>query len=413
MNKKTENNNLKKNFTWNMIGTGLYAFTSLLYLIIVTRINGVDDAGIFTFAFSFASMLLMIGIYAGRTYQVTENDKQITQKDFLIFKLMCCLAMLIVGILFSIFRNYDLTKFFVIFILLLFKALDAYAEAIYGVFQKNNNLYQSGISLTLKSILCVIIFLIIDLIFKDLIISVLSILLIDVLVFIFYDIRKLRNYKISNKKFSMYSLKSLLFGGFWVFAFFFLTQYINNAQKYVIDFFMQNADQTIFGIIVMPATFMCLCSQFLFNPFVNDINNLVQKKQKQNLLKLILRLSFWIIAIGIAALIVCYFLGIPVLNWIYGIDLDGLLPHLLIIVLGSIFYALAILLSNVMITIRKNKIQALIWALASIFTFVMSYLLIIKYQLFGACIAYFITMIFVLILYIITLVFIYKRSEIK
>lgn len=394
-----------------MIGTGLYAFTSLIYLIIVTRINGVDEAGIFTFAFSFASMLLMIGIYAGRTYQVTENDKEITQSDFLIFKLFCCLAMIIIGVSFCIARNYDTTKFIVIVTLLLFKSLDAYAEAVYGVFQKQDNLYQSGISLTAKSLLCVIIFLFTDIITTNLIISCISVLLVDIFVFIFYDLRKLKSYKIKRSLFTSYSFKSLLFGGFWVFIFFFLTQYINNAQKYVIDFIMSNSDQTIFGIIVMPATFMCLCSQFLFNPFINSFNTYAKSNQKNNLLRLIIKLTIWILLIGFASLIVCYFIGIPVLNFIYGISLDEYLPHVLIIVSGSIFYAVAILLSNVMITLRKNIIQALIWAFASIFTSFESYFLITQIQLLGASISYFITMLFVLLLYIISLAIILIKKE--
>ena len=44
--------NIKKNFIWNMIGSVVNSFTSLIFLIIVTRINGVEQAGIFTFAFS-------------------------------------------------------------------------------------------------------------------------------------------------------------------------------------------------------------------------------------------------------------------------------------------------------------------------------------------------------------------------
>lgn len=47
--------NLRKNFTWNLVGSTAWAFVSLFYMMIVTRINGIDDAGIFSFAFSTAS----------------------------------------------------------------------------------------------------------------------------------------------------------------------------------------------------------------------------------------------------------------------------------------------------------------------------------------------------------------------
>ena len=74
MKNKIENRtNLKKDLFWNTLGSTLNAFTSLFYMIIITRINGINDAGIFTFAFSTATLFYMIGIYAGRVFQVTDN----------------------------------------------------------------------------------------------------------------------------------------------------------------------------------------------------------------------------------------------------------------------------------------------------------------------------------------------------
>ena len=75
--------NLKKNTIWNIIGTGINAFASLIFMIIVTRINDVYEAGVFSFAFSAATLFNVIGTYAGRIYQVTER-KNISNKEFLI-----------------------------------------------------------------------------------------------------------------------------------------------------------------------------------------------------------------------------------------------------------------------------------------------------------------------------------------
>ena len=72
-----EKNNFKKCFIWNLLGTGFNAFNSLFFLIIVTRINGLENAGIFTIAFSTACILYAVGLYSGRIYQVTEQNKTI------------------------------------------------------------------------------------------------------------------------------------------------------------------------------------------------------------------------------------------------------------------------------------------------------------------------------------------------
>ena len=74
-----ENVQFRKNFIWNVLGTGLNAFNSLFFMIIVTRLNGVDQAGIFTIAFSTACIIYFVGVYAGRIYQVTELNKEIIE----------------------------------------------------------------------------------------------------------------------------------------------------------------------------------------------------------------------------------------------------------------------------------------------------------------------------------------------
>ena len=112
--------NTKKNFIWNMIGTTINAFNSLFFMIMATRINGIDDAGIFTFAFSTALLFNIIGVYSGRVYQVTDKTEA-TDKDFIISKFITCFVMLIVSILFVLINNYSFYKSSIILLLCFLK----------------------------------------------------------------------------------------------------------------------------------------------------------------------------------------------------------------------------------------------------------------------------------------------------
>ena len=130
----------RKNFIWNILGTGFNSFNSLFFMIIVTRINGVDEAGIFTIAFSTACILYSIGIYAGRIYQVTELNYKIKDKDFIVNRIITCLSMFIFLILFCAFRNYDLEKSIIFLLLTIYKGLEAFSDVIYAALQKNQKL---------------------------------------------------------------------------------------------------------------------------------------------------------------------------------------------------------------------------------------------------------------------------------
>ena len=73
----------KKNVIWNMIGATANAFNSLLFAVIVIRINGASEAGIFTIAFALANWFYVIGVYSGRVFQVTDRTNQNSDTDYI------------------------------------------------------------------------------------------------------------------------------------------------------------------------------------------------------------------------------------------------------------------------------------------------------------------------------------------
>ena len=77
------------------MGSGISSFISLFFLIIVTRINGTDIAGVFTLTFATALMFYTLALYSGRTYQVTETDKKINDDDFIKHRLITSLLMIL------------------------------------------------------------------------------------------------------------------------------------------------------------------------------------------------------------------------------------------------------------------------------------------------------------------------------
>lgn len=406
----TEQKN-KRNFIWNTVGSTIYAFTSLVYLIIVTRINGTDDAGIFTFGFSFACMLFVLGTYSGRTFQVTEQNKELSQFRYLIFKIFTCLAMIIVAFIFTASRQYDFYKSLIIILLIVYKAIDAYSDSIYAVFQTNNNLYQAGISLTIRSCLCVIVFSVVDLFTNDLVCSIIAMNLADISVFIFYDLFKLRHYSIVKNNFTIRVFKILLFCGFSTFAFFFLNQFFINVQKYIIDALLDNYSQTIFGIILMPATFISVCSLLIINPFIYQIKVYVKNNNFIAIRKLATKISIYVSVLGVMTVIAGIFIGIPVLELLYSIALQEYLIDLVVILIGSVFLGLIAVYSNCLISIRENNIQLVLYCISVLFSFCISFLLVDIWGIRGASLSFFISAFLLFVMYIIVFNIKFKRKD--
>lgn len=361
-------NNIK-NFVWSTIGATIYGFTSLFFLIIITRINGLNDAGMFTYSFAIACIFGAIGSYSGKTFQVTETNNDLSDSDYLYHKLTTCFIMNLLSIIFCLITKTDNTKTILIIILTVFRSIDVFIDSIHAIIQRNGKLYQVGQSMFIRTICLVVLFILMDSITKNVIITCFSILIFNIIYCIFVDFAKIKgNFKIT--KYDFNKNKMLIKLGLTVCLYSFLSIYILNASKYAINKFQTDEIQAIFGIIIMPASFLALFSQYLVQPFLNSITDKTKNNQKKELMKSWFNISLCIIGIGIVCIIICYFIGIPILELVYGVSLDNQLNNLLIILLGSIFHSLVILISSIFIAYRetvKQLILLIITAIVAIF----------------------------------------------
>lgn len=402
--------NDKKNIIWNSIGASLSAFSSLIFLIIVTRINGVFDAGIFTYSFATACLFYTISIYSTRSYQVTELNKSYSDSDFIFNRLSTCLIMFLVAIIFCIIKDYNLYKSSILLLLSLYKCIETMEETLYGIIQKQGLLINVGKSMTLRSILIYFVFFMIDVITKNVIVSIISIMIANLLVIFIYDLKILNKIKYTFTSFSNKKNVKLLQLGFNTFAFSFLSIYLLNASRYAIDNNLSETAQTIFGIIVMPGMVMSLLSQFIIQPFLLKITDCIDKKNFKRLKKVVNILLIAMTLIGIICIIIAFIIGIPILNIIYGIELNKYYFEFMIILVGSLFYGLSIIISNILIARRKTFIQVISLGTIALIAIFSSHYLVVNYNVLGACINYFIIMLMEFLLYILILNHYLKQS---
>lgn len=390
-----EKNIERKNVIWNIIGATANAFNSLFFAIIVTRINGVNDAGIFTYSFATACMLYIIGVYAGRTFQVTDISKENSDTDYIYNRIITCTIMLIVSILFVIIKGYDTYKSFIFVLLCFFKCSEAFAEVLYAVLQKNGNLYKVGISMFSKAIIALISFLIIDAITKNLILSCISIIAVNIIIMLIYDYKNVKKINLIKTEYSSKANIRLFKIGFFTFILTFLGIYLINAPRYAIDDILANDMQTIFGIIIMPATFMGLLGQYIIQPCLTKISENIEEESYSNLKNIIKVIILTILAFGIIVTIVAWILELPVLELVYGISLSNYFESMMIIIIGSILYSLSTILSAILIAMRKTLYQVIIYIMTSVIAKISAYNLVNIIQIKGAAITYFIAMLIV------------------
>lgn len=401
-------NNSIKNFIWNAIGLTFNAFNSLFFLIATKYINGMNIAGIFTYAFSLCCLFYFLSTYYNRTFQVADYNGKYTFNQYLTNRLITTLISLLLIALFAIISGFDFFKINVIILIMIFRSLESISDCYYAEMQKKEQLYKVGISLTVKAIMGLLLFVIIDILTNNIFISIFGIIVVNLIIFIFYDYK---NCDIDKYKWDCSKFKFLIIETFPVFIFSFLSVYLANCEKYVMTYFLNNEMQTIFGILIMPATMLSLVGSYLIMPFITDLTNKAKKKDYLAFNKNSLTIIEILLICSLFALICCNFIGIPFLNLVYSINLAAYKNALLIIILAAILNAVVMILSNLLTILDENKSQSIVYLISSILATIISIILISKYQIEGAAIAYLISMIVNLILY--TLLYFYKLNRLE
>ena len=348
-------------------------------------------------------MATCCNMYSGRLCQVTDIEKKITDKDYVINRAFTCIVMFLISIGIVLIRGYDLYKAGIILLLCLFKALEAFDDIFYGIMQKNEMLYKVGQSLFIKSFAGIIGLFVIDLITKNLVISLIVLNLINILNILLYDkpvIDKLKD-KFKNEKFEWNNVWGILKSEFFVFMNSFAGIYILNASKYAIDSYSVESIQAIFGYIMMPATVMTLFAQFILLPFLGKFKVLFEEKKIKQMRKLGFQIKLIVVAFGVFAVGIAYLIGTQVLTLIYGVELTDYRIYLVSIIVSYIMYAISYINLVLLTTIRKTFIQFVIYLICMIVAFIGSNILVKNYGISGATLSTAITLTVQFILYII------------
>ena len=396
----------KKDYIWNSIGSFLQSAISPILLIVITRLNGVGDSGLFSFAMSLSVVFWAISLWGGRTYQVSDVKKEFSSGDYIVVRFISSLIVAVFSISFCILSGYDLIKTELIMVLVSFKILESIADSMYGVLQIHNKLYIVGISLTIKSVFGFIIFAIVDILTKNIVYGALSIFLVNIVVVIFYDIPWMKHVEsVGLTKKNIMQAGKIMKKTAEVFVVVFLTMFSLNIPRYFLDKY--HYDQIgYFGIMAMPITLLTLFISFVLQPNVVNLSELLKKKKIKEFTKIVSKIDLITFTLGILFVVSSYLIGVWALNTVFGIDINNFRIDLTIMVIGAVANAFVSIYVNLLIILRRFKGQFYTLLVTNILAVILSIYLIDRLAMLGSVLV-FMTISF---LQAIILLFIYKRS---
>lgn len=391
-------------FIWNMIGGFCNSITSFLLLLFVTRILGSSEAGIFAFAFANAQLMLTIGKYGMRAYQATDIQSIVPFEDYLFSRVITCFFMILGTIVYVLWNGYTVQKIWIIILVCLIKVSDAIEDVFHGQLQRIYRLDIAGKLLTARNAATIFIFLITLLLSNDLLNTCFATAWLSIIITIILNVKfTSKNYKLECKIHPDKLIKvfkdclPLFIGSF-------LSLYIYNAPKNAIDSYLPYEFQTYYSILFMPAFVINLFSEFAFKPLLTHMAILWDDNRIKDFFKVVYSLLIIIMGLTVLTISFAYFLGIPVLSFVYDVSLNPYRVDLLILLSGGGFGAAVYFLYNILTSMRKQKIILLGYAIIAGMITLLAPILVKKASIRGAALSYLISIAILFIFFFISLI---------
>ena len=394
----------KSIYIWNLLGNFAAAAVSVLYLLIVSRMQTSEVADQFSLATSIGNLWIIIGQFQVRNYQATDVKSSHPFSAYYYTRLLTVTMMVISLFPYLWTINYDFTNNSVMIItwIIVYRVADAFSDLFQGYFQQHGRLDIAGKAMVYRYALSVLILLFGLLLSHSMVLTLLALALFNLFFVFSYDYAHFKLFdKLSfRNSFSRNTIDEsfkIIRVCFSLFIYGFLLTLVFNEAKLSISGayakgIVETGAQRDYNILFMPVFFMSLCI-LVVRPLITQMAELWQRKKFQVFYKMFLKILLLTLSIGIVITFLTYLIGVNVLSLIFGLDLLKYKLELTILVLSGVLYSFSIILENILIIMRKHYYLLSVYILMFIVTKMITTELVNKYQIMGASISFCIAMI--------------------
>jgi O-antigen/teichoic acid export membrane protein len=363
---------------------------------VISRVLGDYDAGIFTIAWAVGNLFLNVGKYGMREMQATDVTHKYSFKTYLNSRIISTAVMMAVSIGYVLYSavtiGYETSKTLIIILVCFLKAIDSIEDVYQGQQQLNGRLDVAGKCYTVRLTVTIIAYVVTLIVCKDLLMSSIISLAISCIAAIYLLFLTASVAKGKDREEKDKGVMTLFVDCFRLFLATFLVFYMINAPKFVIDAQMSSEAQADYGYISMPVFLIGVVGQFIYMPIIKGMADNYSKGDKKAFAKEIMKQTLYLVILTVLIMAGTFLLGIPMLSLFFGKDLSMYKGGLLVLMTGGSLLAYSNFARIVLTIMRKQWWVIAAYAVGTVFEFCLAGPFITKDGIFGGCMIYFYSM---------------------
>lgn len=409
-------NNIQRSAViWNALSAMMNSFQTMVLLMVITHFGTVDDSAIFVMAYAVGNLMLNVGKYGVRQFQVTDTYEKYSFAVYRRSRVVSTVLMLVFSVVYIVYNvlvnAYTFEKSAVILVICASKAVEAYEDVYHGRMQQLGRLDVAakilGVRLTVFVAGCAVLFVVT----RHLLLTVVVNLVVTVLLAVVLNRIAMKGLHADDPKRESDNMRTLLWECFPLCACMCMNMYIANAPKYVIDTAVSAEVQTNFNIVFMPVFVIALLANFVFQPYLKSLGDIWNCANMKSFVKKIGVLAAVVVAICAAVTVVGAWIGDDVLGVIYGVDLDAYTDLLLVFMICGGVIALQNLFIMAITVVRYQKYMIYGYAVTSLIMLTLGGYVLAAYDVLMLSLFFLLTMVFLLMYCVVLLMIAVQKNK--
>ena len=355
-----EANQTTNDYVLNTLGLAAWGALFPILSIIATQLAGAEQAGMFSMAFTTATLLLYVGNYGVRTYQVSDIDEADSFASYQVQRIITVVIMLLMGWMWCAVKGYDQDMTLITWGAFGFRAVDALADVYEGRLQQMGKLYLSGVSQAVRSVLGIIVFFILLLVTRNLVVASIGMAISAVATFVLLSLPLAFMETPKSRSIDRTEIIELFVECFPSFAALFLFALIETVPKFAMEGVLPYDNQVFFNAIYFPAQAILMIVGFVYKPQLVRIASVWADKSKRASFDVIVFAMLMVcVAVTVVMLFVFGAVGVWLNGLMYGVDFEPYrMAQYLMIIAGGFSAGIDFLYQ--VITVLRRQAQATI-----------------------------------------------------
>lgn len=382
----------RNGYFWNAAAGILNAGEAVILSMVVTRTNGLADAGVLSMAFAVGNLMMTIGKYGVRSYQVTDVDERFSFSAYFWTRVLTVVFMAVTSLVYIWYcvyaKGYSGQKAAVILSFCFIYMVESMEDVFWGFYQQKQALDIGAKIFILRWTVILGVCILVLIRFRHLSLASLIGAIVSLVVFEIANRIFFRDFQEKIVCVKLESMRQILAQCFPLFLSAFMTIYVTNAPKYAIDRYLSEEVQACYGFIAMPVFLIELLSNFLYQPSLVHMALEWKECRIGSFRRRIRKQCAVLLSLTAVCLWGAYLYGIPILSVLYGTELGGYKAELLVLLCGGGFLSYAGYFSVLLTILRKQKVVMYGYAVIYAFALMFSNFFVKAYGVPGAAVFY-------------------------